>query len=279
MKTQTLRYILIAGLGALACRNPKTALPERASLPDTLKFSLAGFQVSVDADTLEAWVSGPVQTYPLHAKKSAGSWFLTSDQPHGVVEGPASLVLRSGSKQLVKPVWIANAATATGTSSVYFTPKTINLDSAQDLHRMEHLVDVWRNLLALDSGRTLYFDERLIELGTRAGTYRGVADRPLSSYYVHSGSCRDIPVRYRFNDTAGMAVISAGPLTDDWNNEQAGGTLVVFALRQKGKVWRYESRLLQAYASVAVPKEQALGAILQVSVHRTHSPLIELVQN
>lgn len=269
---------LLAGAFA-ACREPKSALPAPETLPDTLRFPGAGFRIALEADTVEAWVNGPVQTYPLYARRVAAGWLLKSAILQGVVEGPASLVLRSGKKTLVKAVWITNADLPKSTTAVYFTPKTINLDSAQELHRMEHLVDVCRNLQPLDSGRSLYFDERLLALGTRAGTYRGVENRPLTSYYVHAGSCRDIPVRYRFNDTAGMAMITAGPLTDDWNNEQAGGTLVVFALRRQGKVWRHESRLLDAYASVLVPKEQALGALLQVSVHRTHSPLIEIVQN
>lgn len=279
IKKQPFCILFLLAMAWIGCREPKTALPGPDALPDTIRMPGDAFRLALDADTVEAWISGPVQTYPLHARRVPDGWVFTSGSRQGVVEGPASLVLRSGKKKLLKPVWLGNAVQARSATAVYFTPKTINLDSAQEVHRMEHLVDVWRNLQPLDSGRTLYFDERLLELGKRAGTYRGVEDRPLTSYYVHAGSCRDIPVRYRFNDTAGTAWITAGPLTDDWNNEQAGGTLVVFALRQKGKVWRYESRLLHAHASVAVPKEQALGAILQVSVHRTHSPLIELVQN
>jgi hypothetical protein len=279
MKTQYILPTVLAAMAWVACHKPSTGLPSHAVLPDTLYFPQAGFELAADADTLEAWVSGPVQSFPFSAKKLGGIWSLRADVKSGVVEGPATLVVRSGPHQLTKQVWMANSAAGKGTLAVYFTPKTINLDSAQDVHRMEHQPDRWRNLLPLDSGRHKYFDERLLELGTRAGTYRGVADRPLTSYYVHAGSCRDIPVRHRFNDTTGRVIITAGPLTDDWNNEQAGGTLVVFALRQAGKVWRYESRLLDAYASVSVPKERALGSLLQVSVHRTHSPLIELVSN
>jgi hypothetical protein len=277
MKTQYFLSTLLAAMAWVACHKPKTGLPSVAALPDTLLFPNAGFELRANADTVDAWVSGPVQSFPFSAKKLGGIWSLRADVKSGVVEGPATLVVRSGPHQLTKQVWIANSAAEKGAVAVYFTPKTINLDSAQDVHRMEHQIDRWRNLQALDSGQHAYFDERLIELGTRAGTYRGVADRPLTSYYVHAGSCRDIPVNYRFNDTTGRVIISAGPLTDNWNNEQAGGTLVVFALRQAGKVRRYESRLLDAFASVSVPKEHAQGALLQVSVHRTHSPLIELV--
>jgi hypothetical protein len=279
MKATNLKPFVLLLPCWFACSRTAVVLPDKASLPDTLQLPGGSFRLTAMADTLEAWVSGPVQSLPLRLRRLDDGWLAEAPMLAGVTEGPASLHIRSGKSLLIKPVWLSNSKASQGNAAVYFTPKTINLDSAQDVHRLEHRIDAWRNLLPLDSGKTTYFNERLLNLATRAGTYRGIADRPLSSYYVHAGSCRDITVRYLFNDTAMQVRITAGPLTDDWANEQAGGTLVVFALRRDGVVRRYESRLLHAYASVIVPQEFAEGALLQVSVHRTHSPVIELNRN
>jgi len=247
-----------------------------SAVPDTLRFPGFRFWITATADSLQVFLCGPVQTIPLPVQRKEGKWLIEAGELHGITEGPATLLVQGGNNRVSRQVWQCNQPTPSLYRAVYFTPKTINLDSAQEVHHMEHLVDNWRNLHPLDSGRSGYFDERFLALGTRAATYRGIADRPLSAYYVHAGSSNGIPLTFRFDDSSATVHLRAGPLKDSYNNRAANGTLVVFTLRRGTSIIQHETRILDTFATLTVPQSQAVGAELQVSIHRTHSAVLTI---
>lgn len=217
--------------------------------------------LSIPADSLifkakgknwEATILSFIQPVPLIINYTDSGFILSQNTNYGVVEGPAQLVISNGKHHFYYPVNLLNKEWSAIVNKDYCSPKTVNPDSSLNQQRIIHTIDCWRNLLYTKQ-KLQYFFEEEITLSPKAGTYRAIANEPLSAYYVQAGSCVSINVKSTYNKEKELFTVMAGPLKDKYNNTVADGTLVAFIYSDGEQTHRMEASLLDGVSTVFIP--------------------------
>jgi hypothetical protein len=217
--------------------------------------------LSVPADSLifktkeknwEASILSFTQPIPLKINYTDSGFILTQKTKYGVIEGPAQIVISKGKHHFYYPADLLNKEWSVITDKDYRSPKTVNPDSSLKQQRIIHTVDHWRNLLYTKQ-KLQYFFEEEITLSPKAGTFRAIANEPLSAYYIQAGSCVSINVKSSYNKEKEIFTVTAGPLKDKYNNTVADGTLVSFIYNDGEQTHRMEAALLDGVAIVFIP--------------------------
>jgi len=215
------------------------------------------------------------QPIPLSVNYSDSGFILYQRTMYGITEGPAQIVVSNDNQQFYYQVNLLNKERSAITNKDYRSPKTVNPDSSLQQQQIIHTIDNWRNLLYTKQ-KLQYFFEEEITLSPKAGTFRTIADEPLSSYYVLAGSCVSINVKSTYNKEKEIFTVTAGPLNDKYNNTVADGTLVAFIYSDEEQTYRMETALLDGVATVFIPSNNKKYS-LKAKVNETISNSILLI--
>lgn len=217
------------------------------------------------------------QPVRLPVRKTASGFMVIPTDISGFLEGPAQLCVELGETRFYYPVTVRNRQQTIATTRDYRSPKTVNPDSSLDQQRIRHAIDMYRNLMPIPGSSSLFTEEEL-ELPSKAGIYRAIRSESLSSYYVQSGSCTSIPIRSRYQPVTNSFLVSAGPLTDKYNNTVADGTLVDFVYRDPTATYHMEGIVLNGQATVLIPADTHTNYWVKAVIHRTTSKTIQLTR-
>ena len=238
--------------------------------------------LSIPADSLifkakgknwKASILSFTQPVPLIINYTESGFILSQKTNYGMIEGPAQLVISNGKHHFYYPVNLLNKEWSVTTNKDYRSPKTVNPDSSLNQQRIIHTIDHWRNLLYTKQ-KLQYFFEEEITLSPKAGSFRAIANEPLTAYYVQAGSCVSINVKSTYNKEKEMFTVTAGPLKDKYNNTVADGTLVAFIYHDGEQTHRMEAVLLDGVANVFIPstnKKYSLHAKVNETISNTIS--------
>jgi hypothetical protein len=258
-----------------ACNNKAVEKPAWINSTSLLSIPADSLIFKAKERNWEAGILSFTQPIPLKISYTDSGFILTQKTKYGAIEGPAQIVVSNGKRHFYYPVNLLNKEWSVITDKDYRSPKTVNPDSGLKQQRIIHTVDHWRNLLYTKQKLT-YFLEQEITLSPKAGTYRAIANEPLTAYYVQPGSCIRINIKSVYNKEKELFTVTAGPLTDKYNNIVADGTLVSFIYSDSAQTWRMEAALLDGMATVYIP---AAGKKyrLQAKVNETISNTITLM--
>lgn len=216
------------------------------------------------------------QPVPMQVQYTRNGFTITAQQPYGITEGPAALIISRGKQQFYYSLYLRNNNTGAVSEKDYRSPKTVNPDSALLQQRMVHQIDEWRNLMPLQN-REEYFFEENVRVPPVTGAYRAQPEKAISAYYVQPGSAVSVNVKAVYKKTENVFEVTAGPLKDKYNNTVANGTMVTFLYGNGEQSFRTETALLNGYATVFIPAEKNTTYRLTARVNETNSPTIQLV--
>jgi len=158
----------------------------------------------------------------------------------------------------------------------YRSPKTINTDSSFKQHQIIHSIDQWRNLSFMEGDSSIFHEDTLL-VGHHVGFYRVFQDKPLSSYYVQAGSCKELSLQYEYNEDSNSFEVIVGPLYDDFLNPVSDGTLVIFNYSDGVMFYTKEVQLKGGYAKTEIKYAPNQIISLYAQINETKSQLIELI--
>jgi hypothetical protein len=250
MRKPCFYIILIFSLAA--CNNKAVEKPIWLNNTTLLSIPADSLIFKANGKTWEAAILSFTQPVPLIINYTDSGFILSQNTNYGVMEGPAQIVILNGKHHFYYPVNLLNKEWSVITDREYRSPKTVNPDSGLNQQRIIHSIDHWRNLLYTKQ-KLQYFFEEEITLSPKAGTYRAIANEPLSAYYVQAGSCVSISIKSTFNKERELFIVTAGPLKDKYNNTVADGTLVAFIYHDGEQTHRMEASLLDGVATVFIP--------------------------
>lgn len=216
-----------------------------------------------------------IQPIALSIKYNSDGFTVLNENKNGIIEGPAQICLSSGNEHFYYPVNVQNKEWSAVTHKDYRSPKTVNPDSSLNQQRMEHDINLYRNLVYTEKKSQYFFEEDII-LAPKAGNYRAISNEPLSAYYVQPGSCVTIPIKAIYNKQQDLYEVTAGPLKDRYDNTVADGTLLAFIYTDNKATSRMETALLHGYATVFIPAEKQKSFSLTAKVNETSSATIQL---
>lgn len=196
------------------------------------------------------------------------------DRNSGIIEGPANLCLISGKNSFIYPINLVNIKDSLPQLVDYRSPKTMNLDSNLQHQSIIHKVDRYQNLERAIGEK--YFFEKEHSLSPIVKTYRALADKPLTAYYMQAGSCTNIPIHSSYNAEKKEFFISAGILKDKYGNNIADGSLIRFIYTDGKNTYRQESLVKNGFATAKIPWKNDLTCTLHVETNNVQSRVIEL---
>jgi len=268
MRKLLLHIILLFSLAA--CKNKTVEKPVWLNESATVQMPDALLQFSSTDKNWKATLQSFTQPIPLQLNYHDSGFIIQLLNYEGVTEGKAQLILNNGKQYFYYDVLLVNEKKSS-TKKDYRSPKTVNPDSSLQQQRILHQIDANRNILSISNN---YFSEEEITLSPKAGTFRAIADEPLSSYYVLAGSCVNINVKSTYNKEKEIFTVTAGPLKDKYNNTVADGTLVAFIYNDEEHSYRMETALLDGVATVFIPsanKKYSLYAKVNETISNTIS--------
>lgn len=273
MKIQLHYIILLFSLAA--CNNKAVEKPVWINSTSLLSIPADSLIFKAKEKNWEAAILTFTQPIPLKIIYTDSGFILSQKTKFGTIEGPAQIVVANGNRHFYYPVNLLNKEWSVITDKDYRSPKTVNPDSGLKQQRIIHTIDRWRNLLYTKQ-TPQYFVEEEITLSPKAGTYRAIANEPLTAYYVLAGSCVSINVKSTYNKEKELFTVTAGPLKDKYNNTVADGTLVAFIYTDEEQTWRMEAALLDGVATVFIPATSKKYT-LHAKVNETISNTITLI--
>lgn len=219
--------------------------PELYLAKDSLVFEAegAGWEASLQSFT---------QPIPLKINYTKSGFVLSAKNNLGFTEGQAVLSLYKKGHYFFYPFMIKNHFKGNLEDKDYRSPKTVNPDSSMAQHRMRHTIDSWRNIVSLNTQKSV-FEEDIISLSPKVGVFRAQEAEPLSAFYVQAGSATDIPLRAEYNPTDHEFQLKVGLLKDKYGNMVANGTLVTFVVDDGKQTTTIETALMNGFAMALVP--------------------------
>lgn len=276
MKPYPILLILLVMLAA--CQNKPVERPVWLNPSATLVVPGKALPFSSKQGVWQATLLSFAQPLPLVVQAREGGFTVNLTSAVGIIEGPAQLYLSSKDEHIVYAVNLRNKAQSVVTAIDYRSPKTVNPDSSLAQQRTRHGIDLYRNLCPIGQ-KPLYFQEDELTLSPRAGTFRAIPDKEISSFYVQPGSCTQLPIQATYQPKTNSYRVLAGPLTDRYNNTVADGTQVEFVYTDGVYTHTMEAALLHGVAMVNIPADSPARYRLSASIHTTVSRTIDLVHH
>jgi hypothetical protein len=264
--------LLLLGACNKPCEQPVWANPQKKLVYPDMQLRFISSSNNWSASLLSF-----VQPINLTITYHKGGFTLTAPNRIGIIEGPAQICLSAGGRYFYYPFNLINKDKAAIAQKEYRCPKTVNCDSSLQQQRMLHAIDAYRNLVG-GKDTASWFDESVITLAPRAGTYRALANEPLSAFYVQPGSCVNIPLATQYDKEKKCFTVTAGPLRDKYENTVADGSLVAFEYYDQSKTFRMEAVLQHGYASVSIPVLGGESMRIKAKLNETTSATIQLIQ-
>ena len=258
-----------------ACKSESSHKPIMIDNRDTIFLPLQNIKFETSSIGWKAELLSFIQPIPLDIHYNKKGLVLSKKSKHGILEGPGKICLSNGNDYFYFNVYLKNSSTPIINEIDYRSPKTVNTDSSLVQQKLIFKIDHWRNIAELNE-EGYFFDESQLKLTELTGTYRAQAEIPLSSYYVQSGSCVSIPIKYEFLKHEKQFKIIAGPLKDKFNNLSADGTVVKFYFNVDSKTHLMEKVLLKGFAEIELSAVNFYGAQLYAEVKNTQSKTIIL---
>ncbi len=258
---------IILWLLVTACNNKVAEKPVWLNKTATVQMPDALLQFSSADKNWNATLQSFTQPIPLNISYHDSGFNIQLQNKQGITEGPAKIILNNGEYYFYYDVLLVNKEVIAAKKD-YRSPKTVNPDSSLQQQRIIHQIDRNRNIVADDN---TYFKEEIITLSPKAGTYRAIANEPLTAFYVQAGSCVNINVKSTYNKEKELFTVTAGPLKDKYNNTVADGTLVAFIYNDSAQTWRMEAALMDGIATVFIPagKKYTLHAKVNETISNT----------
>ncbi|MCU0385661.1 MAG: hypothetical protein MUE38_06510 [Flavihumibacter sp.] len=221
-----------------------------------------------------AYLLSFTQPLPLACKPVPEGFSLSLKHRHGVTEGPAILVVQYKNSSYYYHVLIQNNSIVHPASKDYRSPKTVNTDSSLQQQQILHVIDEWRNLLPLGKQKR-YFEESILSLEPKAGTFLAQKKIPLSAYYVQPGSPASIFLKGKYLKKENVFEVTAGPLQDKYGNQLADGTMIRFLYTNNQFTSQTEVAIRNGMAILKIPAIQQHYTI-QAAIHTVNSNTIKL---
>lgn len=265
-------FYIILYFSLAACNNNAIEKPTWLNESSTLEIPDGSLQFSSTYKNWNATLQCFTQSIPLLLIYKNSGFVIQVLNKEGVIEGPAKLILHHGNQYFYYDVMLVNNQII-GIKKDYRSPKTVNPDSSLQQQRILHEIDKNRNIILADGS---YFKEEIITLSPKAGTYRAIANEPLSAYYVQAGSCVNIKIKSTYNKEKEKFTVTTEPMKDKYNNKVADGTLVTFIYSDGEQTNRMEASLLDGVATVFIPSSK-IKYSLYAKVNETISNTITLM--
>jgi len=269
-------FYIILVFSLAACKKPPVEKPVWLNNTTILSIPADSLIFKAKGKNWEAAILSFTQPVPLLINYTDSGFILSQKTNDGITEGPAQIVISNGKHHFYFAVNLLNKEWSVITNKDYRSPKTVNPDSGLNQQRIMHTIDHWRNLLYTKQ-KLQYFFEEEVTLSPKAGTFRAIANEPLTACYVQAGSCVSIIVKSTYNKEKDMFMVTAGPLKDKYNNTVADGTLVAFIYHDGEQTHRMEAVLLDGVADVCIPSTNKKYS-LYVKVNETISNKIILTR-
>jgi hypothetical protein len=269
MRNLFLHIILLFSLAA--CKNKAIEKPVWLNESATVQMPDAILQFSSTEKKWKATLQSFTQPIPLQLNYHDSGFVIRLLNQEGVTEGKAQIILDNSKQYFYYDVLLVNKQTSS-TKKDYRSPKTVNPDSSLQQQRILHQIDANRNIISINNN---YFFEEEITLSPKAGSFRAIANEPMTAYYVQAGSCVSIIVKSTYNKEKEMFTVTTGPLKDKYNNTVADGTLVAFIYHDGEQTHRMEAVLLDGVANVFIPSTNK-KYLLYAKVNETISNTISL---
>lgn len=203
-------------------------------------------------------------------------YVFSPENPSGIIEGPARLVVSSNAKMQSYKINLVNENVESIEVFDYRSPKTINPDSSLKQHQIIHHIDQWRNISFVGPNDSLFY-ENTLQIEPKVGFYRVFKDKPLSSYYVQAGSATELKLNFEKNYDKKVYVVGLEPLKDEYSNMVSEGTLVRFHYTESGKYFTKEVQLIEGKAKIEIDLKPGKVIKIWAQVHNLKSSLLEIV--
>lgn len=232
-------FLALSICSPLACAKKEYQPPLPSRSLDTLSIPLPPLYFTADGREWIANLQAFVQPIPLEISYSETGFQLEQIHRAGVLEGPAKLHLQSGDHHFTYEVYLKNADKSKVNVVDYRSPKTVNPDSILQHQKILLAKDEWMNIVPVEEGNGYFLEEEL-STPAQSGVYYAQKAKPISAYYVQPGSCVAIPLRATYLKNENLYEIEAGPLKDQYGNNIADGSLLVFHYSDGQMVYRRE---------------------------------------
>jgi hypothetical protein len=259
VKKQLLQLILLITL--VNCQKRAVEKPVWLNKSIVVQVPQSILQFKTDDKEWKATLQSFVQPIPLQISYHHAGFSVQLQNKEGILTGPAKIILNKGDQYFYYDIFLANKQILV-TKKDYRSPKTVNPDSSLQQQSIVFQIDRYRNIMG---NHNSFFKEEMINLSPKANTYRAIANKPLTAYYVQPGSCRGIYIKSKYNKEKKQFVVTAGPLKDKYNNTVADGTLVAFIYNDKVNTWRMEATLLDGLATVLIPAKDDIELFAQIN--------------
>lgn len=182
-----------------------------------------------------AYAKGLVQTVPLQVVSDTKGLTFRLPPSRGFIDGPAWIVLTHGDRLFAYRTRLELPQGGETHAHIFRSPKTLNADSLTPQQQIAYTLDAWQNIIT--NGSANYFKEWQVSCPTKAGTYFGAENDPMTAYYVQPGSPRQVPLAIQYDTEKEAYHVQVGPMYDRFGNVIADQTLV--ALRYGPRETRY----------------------------------------
>jgi hypothetical protein len=186
-----------------------------------------------------------------------------------IKNGNATLSLKTKNKSYFYSVNLKNTDFSELQWSELRTPKSLNLDFPLPQQLFLYVVDGHGNLI--ESEPNQYFMEELVIHPPNIGTFRGVTNTPLSSFYIGAGEVTGIPINYKLFSSKKLLEIISGPLKDKYGNLIAEGTSARFILKTGDIIKNIDAYVIGGMAKVKVPVESGFRYQVHVQIAQKES--------
>jgi hypothetical protein len=257
----------------LGCQKKQVTKPILKNPHATIVVNQDKLIVEAEESEWQAWVNTPVQVIYPQVTQQDKHLHISINPKNGVIEGPAFLTLQSGGDQFVYPIYLKNPKTSSQLVDLR-SPKTVNTDSSMIQQQILYSYDPSGNLSPLDAGN--YFRENTIGLTPKTGTFKSMTQTTESSFYIDPGTVSEIPLSFTVDDFTGKITLKAGPLVDQYNNEVADGTLVLFLLEKDDQRKIIETVVKDGYSLLTLPYSEVKKGTIKVTIAHIHSQTLPI---
>lgn len=175
----------------------------------------------------------------LHAKIPMGAMLFS---------GPARLVVEFENEKLSIFNFTGKQA-AKKEAKDFRSPKTVITDSSLTQQQIVYTVTASRNLVVENN---IAATEVWNDLAPQEKTYQAQAKKMETSYYVQSGSCRNIRLS-RAPNLNGRAAFKTNLLQDAYGNTIVDGTKAIFYIKKRNEITRIERVTDEGKVTMGLP--------------------------
>ncbi|MFC5624359.1 hypothetical protein [Algoriphagus winogradskyi] len=270
-----MKRLLLFMIGNLlfGCQQEKVTKPEMLNPKATFVVNLDSLLFEAEAREWQAWVSTAVQVIYPEVTQHEQQLSISINPKNGVIEGSAYLTLQAGEDQFVYPIYLRNPKETRNLVDLR-SPKTVNTDSSMIQQQILYSYDHSGNLSVLEEG--VYFKENSIGLNPKTGTFKGITASRQSSFYVDPGTVTEIPLSISIDDYASTVTFKAGPLVDQYKNEVADGTLVLFLFEKDNYQKRIEAVVKDGYSILTSPYSEVENGKIKVRIAHIYSQTLTI---